>query len=182
MKNLSIARRYAKALLLIGQEDGKADAYGKELEIVAGVIKDSELGQVLSNPLYDTVARKNILNGLIKRLKLSKVMRAFLLLLFDKGRVGFIVPIAQFYNKLADEAKGVAQASLVSATVLSSETIKKIQSGLSRLAGKKVVLEVKQDLELIGGIVARIGDLVLDGSVKTQMMKMRESLKRGESV
>ncbi len=177
---MAIARRYAKALLLIGQEDGKAEAYGSELQIL--VDQDSSLGQVLTNPLHDASARKNILNNLIKKLKLSKAMRAFLLLLFDKGRIGFVAQISQFYNKLADEAKGIAQASLVSATELSSETIKKIQDGLSKMAGKKVVLEVRQDPELIGGIVARIGDLVLDGSVKTQMLKMRESLKRGESV
>lgn len=182
MKNLAIARRYAKALLLIGQEDGKTEAYGSELQILADLTRDSSLGQVLTNPLHDASARKKILNNLIKKLKLSKTMRAFLLLLFDKGRIGFVAQISQFYNKLADEAKGIAQASLVSATELSSETIKKIQTGLSKMAGKKVVLEVKQDPELIGGIVARIGDLVLDGSVKTQMLKMRESLKRGESV
>ena len=65
---------------------------------------------------------------------------------------------------------------------MSSETIEKIQSALSKRTGKDIILEVEQDPELIGGIVTRIGDLVLDGSVKTQLLNMRESLKRGESV
>jgi F-type H+-transporting ATPase subunit delta len=109
-------------------------------------------------------------------------MSSYLLLLFDKGRIGFLNNISEFYQKLADELKGIARASLVSAIELSSETVEKIRSALSKRTGKEVMLEVEQDPELIGGIVTRIGDLVLDGSVKTQLLSMRESLKRGESV
>ena len=109
-------------------------------------------------------------------------MTAFLLLLFDKGRIGFISDINDFYQKLADELKGVARASLVSATEISSGAIEKIRMTLSKKTGKDIVLEVEQDPGLIGGIVTRIGDLVLDGSIKTQLLNMRESFKRGESV
>jgi F-type H+-transporting ATPase subunit delta len=109
-------------------------------------------------------------------------MNSFLLLLFEKGRVGFLSNINDFYQKLADELKGVARASLVSAKELSSETVEKIRASLSKKTGKDIILEIDQDPSLIGGIVTRIGDLVLDGSVKTQLLNMRESLKRGESV
>ena len=105
-----------------------------------------------------------------------------MLLLFDKGRIGLLDAINDFYQKLVDELKGVAFASLVSAAELSSEAIEKIRESLSKVTGKEVKLEVKQDPDLIGGIVTRIGDLVLDGSVRTQLLNMRESLKRGESV
>jgi F-type H+-transporting ATPase subunit delta len=60
--------------------------------------------------------------------------------------------------------------------------LRKFVSALSKRTGKDIILEVEQDPELIGGIVTRIGDLVLDGSIKTQLLNMRESLKRGESV
>jgi F-type H+-transporting ATPase subunit delta len=86
-----------------------------------------------------------------------------------------------FFQKLADELKGVASASLVSATELSAEAVEKIRSALSKKTGKEIVLDVKQDPGLIGGIVTKIGDLVLDGSIKTQLLNMRESLKRGGS-
>jgi F-type H+-transporting ATPase subunit delta len=110
------------------------------------------------------------------------MMKSFLLLLFDKGRFGFIHTINDFYQKLADELKGVLRASLVSATKLSSETVEKIRTTLSTRTGKDIILEVDQDPGLIGGIVSRIGDLVLDGSIKTQLLNMRKSLKRGESI
>ena len=181
MKNLAIARRYAKALLLIGKEDGQAEHYRQELDGVARMLAEQkQLADTIANPLYNAGERRQVLQAVVKKLKLSKVMDSFLLLLFEKGRIGFIASINEFYQLLADEIKGVAQASLVSATELTAETIEKIRSALSRKTGKEVVLAVKHDPGLIGGVITRIGDLVLDGSVKTQLLNMRESLKRGE--
>ena len=183
MKNLAIARRYAKALLLIGKEDGQTDTYRKELGAFANLIEqEKSLQQVLVNPLYNADGRKKVLTSVMDNLNLSRAMTTFLLFLFDKGRIGFLGNINDFFQKFADELKGVARASLVSATELSSETVDKIRSALSKRTGKDIILEVEQDPSLIGGIVTRIGDLVLDGSIRTQLLNMKESLKRGESV
>ena len=183
MKNLAIARRYAKALLMIGKEDGQTETYKEELSGIAELIqREKALEQALANPLYDAAGRRKVLVAVIDKMNLSTVMNSFLLLVFEKGRVGFIGSINDFYQKLADELKGVARASLVSATELSSEAVDKIRASLSKRTGKDIILEIEQDPTLIGGIVTRIGDLVLDGSIKTQLLNMRESLKRGESV
>ena len=182
MKNLAIARRYAKALLLIGKEDGQTDQYRQELEGVANLMtQNRDLADTIANPLYSAEDRQKIFQTIIEKLNLSKAMSSFLMLLFDKGRVSFIVSINDFFQKLADELKGVARASLVSANKLPADTIDKIRAALSKRTGKEIVLEVEEDPGLIGGIVTRIGDLVLDGSIKTQLLNMRESLKRGES-
>jgi F-type H+-transporting ATPase subunit delta len=181
VKNLAIARRYAKALLLIGKEDGQTDRYRQELEGVANLMtQHKQLADTIANPLYNAEERKRVFQGIIAKMDLSKAMSSFLMLLFEKGRVSFIVSINDFFQMLADELKGVAKASLVSATKLSAEAIEKIRTALSKKTGKEIVLEVEQDPGLIGGIVTRIGDLVLDGSIKTQLLNMRESLKRGE--
>lgn len=183
MKNLTIARRYAKALLIIGKEDGQAEAYGKELDGFAKLMaKEKELEQAICNPIYGASGRKNVLEAVIGKVGISKIVASFLLLLFDKGRFEFISDINEFYQKLADELKGVLRASLVSASELSSETVEKIRATLSKRTGKDIILQVEQDPSLIGGIVSRIGDLVLDGSIKSQLLNMRESLKRGESI
>ncbi|UCG08627.1 MAG: ATP synthase F1 subunit delta [Desulfobacterales bacterium] len=183
MKNLTIARRYAKALLLIGKEDDQVEAYREELQRFANLLdQETELYQAVTNPLYDAAGRRLLLQALIEKLGLSKVMASYLMLLFDKGRMGYIGDITNFYRKLADELKGIARASLVSAAALPSETIEKIRTGLSQKTGKNVILEVEQDPSLIGGIVTKIGDLVLDGSIKTQLANIRESLRRGEGI
>ena len=183
MKNIAISRRYAKALLLIGNEDGLTEKYREELGAVAKLLdRETELIQTICNPLFDFGQRKNVLQAVLEKLGMSKVMNAFLLLLFDKGRFGFLGSINEFYQKLADEIKGVAHASLISAVALSSEASEKIRSSLSKLTGKEIILDIEQDPSLIGGIVTKIGDLVLDGSIKTQLLNMKESFKKGESV
>jgi F-type H+-transporting ATPase subunit delta len=182
MKNLAIARRYAKALLLIGKEDGQTENYRQELADVATLLeREALLAGTISNPLYNSDERRKVVAAVIEKLKLSKVMSSFLMLLFEKGRIGFLSSINEFYQALADELKGVARASLVSATKLGDETIGKIRAALCKKTGKDIILEVEQDPGLIGGIVTRIGDLVLDGSIKTQLLNLKESLKRGES-
>lgn len=183
MKNLAIARRYAKALLLIGKEDDQVEAYREELDAFTGLMaREKELNQAITNPLYESSGRRKVLQTLIEKLGLSKVMTSYLMLLFDKGRMGYIVDINNFYQKLADELKGIARASLVSATELASDAVEKIRASLSQKTGKDIILEVEQDPSLIGGIVTKIGDLVLDGSIKTQLSNMRESLRRGEGI
>ena len=183
MKNLAIARRYAKALLIIGEEDGRAEAYRNELDGVARLLSEHKaLETAMTNPLYDVESRRNVLATTIQKLNLSELMRSFLLLLFDKGRIGFIDSINTYYHKLADELKGIARAELVSASPLSDASVDKIKKSLADMTGKDIVLNISQDSGLIGGVVAKIGDLVLDGSIKTQLMNMKESLKRGEQV
>jgi len=183
LKNLLVARRYAKALMLIGKEDGQAETYRQELNMFSGLIsQERNLEGAICNPLYSTADRKKVLKVIIERLKFSGVMTSFLLLLFDKGRIRFINNINEFYDNLVDELKGITRASLVSASDLSSETVDKIRASLVGMTGKEVILELKQDPELIGGIVTRIGDLVLDGSIKTQLLNMKKFLKRGERV
>jgi F-type H+-transporting ATPase subunit delta len=183
VKNLAISRRYAKALLLIGKEDDNAEKYKEELDGFANLVEnEADLEQAINNPLYDAKERRSVLKIIIEKLGLSKVVSSFLLLLFDKGRFGYVNEINEFYQKLADELKGISRASLISASELSSEAVNKIRASLAKMTGREVILDIQQDPGLIGGVVTKIGDLVLDGSIKTQLLNMRESLKRGESI
>lgn len=183
MKNLAVSRRYAKALILIGQEDGQAEAYNDELAAMVGLF-DSQEGfeAALVNPLIKKGDRKQLLEAVIDSTQVTDIMKSFLTLLFDKGRIGFLRDIASYYRDMADELNGVVKASVTSATELSDDAVNKIKESLSKKTGKTVVLNVEQDPSLIGGVVTKIGDLVLDGSVKTQLINMRETLKKGESV
>jgi len=183
VRGSAIARRYAKALILIGKEDGQAEKYREELdEFVVLLDKEKSLENAICNPLYTAKNRRNVLRAILEKTQFSRVMETFLLLLFDKGRIKFLRDIRDNYNKLADELKGILRANLMSATKLSSETFEQIKNALSKMTGKQILLEAEENPDLIGGVVAKIGDLVLDGSIKTQLQNMRESFKRGERV
>jgi F-type H+-transporting ATPase subunit delta len=104
----------------------------------------------------------------------------FFKLLLDRGRITAAADISLVYAGLLDEAKGITRAEVSSASPLSSEEVSGISEVLKKVAGQEVQVEVKEDPSLIGGVVAKIGDLVLDGSVKSQLQSLRESLRRGE--
>ena len=176
MRSSAIARRYAKALILIGREDGQAERYREELETIVGLLnREQMLEQAVTNPLYEAASRRNVLKAISEKLELSRVIKSFVLLMFDKGRIHYLRDVRTYYNVLADELKGIVRADLTTATELAEETLEQIRASLSKLTGKDVSLETKLDKSLIGGIVTRIGDLVLDGSIKTQLQNMRES-------
>ena len=183
MKDIAIARRYAKALLLIAREDGKAETYREELSGLAALLgTESGLAEAIANPVYAIAGRRDLLSVVVEKFSLSPVISSFVLLLFDKGRFVYLFSIDETYQKLVDELNGIAHAHVASAVSLSPEAVEKIKAALSELTGKEVILNLEKDPGLIGGIVTKIGDLVLDGSVRTQLQTMKESFKRGESV
>ena len=183
MKKLAVARRYAKALIVIGKDDGQAESYKNELGAFSNLVQtNSALAQAIMNPLYAREDRRQVLVSVIKKAGLSQIMSAFVVLLFDKGRIQFLDDINQAYSKLFDELKNIARARVFAATELSADALSKIQAGLGKMTGKEVIVEFNREPALIGGIITKIGDLVLDGSVRTQLRNLRESIKRGESV
>ena len=183
MISIRIPRRYAKALLAIGREDGQAETYKEELGAFVKLIEEQrELEQAITNPLYDDESRKNVLRAVVEKSGVSRVMASFLLLLFDKGRIQYLKDIYVLYEKLTDELANIVRADLVSAVELPEESIAKIQAALSEKTGKQVAMEARVDPALIGGVVTKIGDLVLDGSVRTQLLSLKESLQRSENI
>jgi len=176
-----IAKRYAKALLAIGRQDGSHETYGRELKEVAELLGQSpELEAVLANPAFDLNSRTQVLTTLLAKLKIGPMVKNFCRLLLDRGRMAHLRAISDLYARLLDEAQGITRAAVTTAVALKDAEIDRLAEALGEASGRKVKIEVKEDPGLIGGVVARIGDLVLDGSVRTQLMSLQESLKKGE--
>jgi F-type H+-transporting ATPase subunit delta len=176
----TISRRYAKALLSIGQEDGRYEDYGRNLQEFGALCGENrELFQVLSNQLFSVEDRKAILKAVLKKSGFSGTVENFLNLLVDKNRIGDIGDIADHYTRLTDEISKITRAEIVTAKPLKAAALKKVEKALAKLTSMTVRAEVREDASLVGGLVVKIGDLVLDGSVKAQLEGLRESLKRG---
>lgn len=180
MSTNAIARRYAKALVQLGAEEGGVDAFNAELNAFNKVLSSNPaLSSVFTNPAYGIEAKRGILSDLIAKLSLSRLMGNFLMLLLDRGRLTFLPQIEESYRTFADERSGVIRPTLTAALPLDVEQVEQIRAALAASSGKKVLLNVEVDPTLIGGVVTQIGDKVYDGSVKTQLAQIKDILQKG---
>jgi F-type H+-transporting ATPase subunit delta len=162
--NNTLARRYAKALVQIGSEDGLIDRFRDELTAVDRVF---------------TEQKKEIMKDLIAKVKCSELIGNFLLLLVDKNRVAFLDQIVHTYETLADEQSGIIRPLIKTAFALDAGQVSSIQSALEKKSGKKVIPQVTVDQSLLGGVVTQIGDTAFDSSVKTQLKRIQDILQKG---
>lgn len=177
MANEPVAKRYAQALFSLGEEKGQLDEYGQALAQVAELFAASqELRQVLLNPAIKLEERRGVLAALAKRAEWPALFRNFTMLLLDKDRLRYIDAIAEAFRRRLDAHQGRAQARVTSAVALDDEQIKTLKKRLDELTGMDVVMTTDVDDELIGGLVARVGSTVYDGSVRTHLQRMREAI------
>jgi F-type H+-transporting ATPase subunit delta len=107
-------------------------------------------------------------------------MTSFLNLLIEKKRADILPDIANELQVMVDKDQNISHGSIISAVELDQTLLDKIQATLEKLTGNKVILETQVDPSIIGGIIAKVGDLVLDGSIKTQLNGLKESIKGRE--
>ena len=179
MISQTIARRYAQALLSLGQEDGNFAQYGEDLAQFTKAMQIPELAESLSNPIYPKAVRRKVLDQVLAKMGLSKIATNFLGLLQDKGRISHVGAINDRYQQLVDEVNNIKRATVTAAGPLSKAIQDKIKATLEEMTGKSIVLTAVANPDIIGGVVAQVGDLTLDGSVKTQLKNLKESLIKG---
>jgi len=173
----SVARRYARAMFEVAAAQGKATEFGGQIDAVAGVFQSAaELRQALSNPVFKEGEKRRILEAVLAQAAVAGPVRSFLLLLLDRGRFGSLPAIARAYREMADEHAGQVRATITSASPLDTLSLDRLRQALEKRMGKKVLVETAVDPDLIGGVVARVGDLVLDGSVRARLGELREKL------
>ena len=180
MKQIILARRYAKALFAVGKEDGKFEEYSEALRGVAQLYTDTDLADSLTNPLYPMDVREKVMEGVVASIGVDKVVANFLNLLVEKKRADVLPDIADEYQIMVDEEKNVSHGTVVSAVELSKELQAKVQETLEKITGKKVELTASVDPSIVGGIIAKVGDLELNGSIKTQLASLKDSIKGRE--
>ncbi len=180
MKNQVIAKRYSRALFNLAAEGNAIEQYGTELDGFNQVLKAlPDFENILRNPLYAEAVKKDLFQKVSAQLGLSPIVSSFLNLLVEKKRIQHLPEITDYYHRLIDEHSNISRAKVKAAVKLSAAEIEKIAAALEKKIGKKIVVEFELDPSLLGGIFAQIGDFVLDGSVRRQLLNFKESLKRG---
>ncbi len=170
------ARRYAKALVEIADSGGTLDETGEELAALAEATENPELRRVLMNPRFSRSVRGEIIDKILESMGAGELVRKFAQLVARKDRIADLPGIAERYRALADEMRGRVRAQVRTAYELPAAAQEELRRKLSEMSGKDVILEVEKDETLIGGLVCRMGGVVMDGSVRNQLKNLRENL------
>jgi len=173
----SVARRYARALFELALEADRTDKVERDLEgFVAGIHKVPELWRSLTNPGFSRDERREVLDRLLPHFSLETTTSNFLRLLIDKGRVDHLDAISREYRGLNDIHQLRVRAKVRSAMALEDTELTRLTDLLQQVTGRTVLLEHRVDDNLIGGMVTEVGGLVFDGSLRTQLRRIRERL------
>lgn len=178
MLNQAVARRYARALFDLAEEKGVIDQVDQEFALVVDTVRENP---ELQSVMEDLVIPPEVKQDLVRKLFSDKVLQLvmnFLLLTIQKRREVYLPKIYDEYSRLANEVRGIVEVEVLSAVPLADSTLKSLEASLATRLGKRVQCQAKVAPELIGGLVVRVGDEVLDGSVKTRLERMRERLLR----
>lgn len=175
MSHEAVARRYGKAIFDLAQGAGDAAAVSRELLSFAEAYESSrELRAALGNPLVDVQARDALLADLFGRLGLSPLAQNAIRFVVQKRRTEALPAIAAELARSVDEASGVLRADVTSASPLEAGYLDRLRGELEKRYGRKVALTTSVDPSLIAGIVTRVGDTVIDGSLRARLQSFRE--------
>lgn len=171
-----IVRRYAAALFAAASKSDAVDQVESDLGLVSLTVGSSPaLWEAITSPIVPPQKKRAIFEDLFQG-KVHEITLLYLRLLVDKRREEAITRTEEEYVLLANEARGIVEAEATTATPLDEVQQGQLASKLSATTGKQIRLECKVDPTVIGGVLVRIGDRVIDGSVKGQLAAIRETL------
>jgi F-type H+-transporting ATPase subunit delta len=180
MRGGTAAYRYAKALFGLAQDEHRYREVRSEIERLKGLFDESrELHEALLTPLHPAAERKSALSEIAKRVGVSPLVQNFLSYLIDQRRLIDFGGIVEAYAELSDTAEGLLTAEVIAASPLDDRRKDRLRRALSERTGQEVRLQIEVDPKLIGGAIAKIGDLVFDGSLRTQLGQLRANLTKG---
>jgi F-type H+-transporting ATPase subunit delta len=176
-----VAQRYARAIhgLADGDAARAARLLGEFDTLTEEILASDDLRRCLLTPLFPRTERHAVVGELCNRLGLSAEIRATSLVLVAENRMRLLAEIRDQLRELVDRMAGRVEAQVVSARPLDGAQQEQLRQVLARRVGAQVTLRLREDPQLIGGLVVRLGDLLLDGSVRTQLENLGASLRKG---
>lgn len=178
MADGSLARRYARALIGLGDDQADRDRLVTDLNTLSEVLDtgDGALRAALVNPGIPVDERRGVLDAVLARVDVHTYVKNFVRLLLDKNRFTVLPEILDEAIAMADDLSGRIRAVVTTARKLDQDTMRTIQKALSSASGKHVIARFRTNPRLIGGMVAKVGDTVYDASVRTRLMDIHQVL------
>jgi len=177
MESGSISKRYARALLDLARESDISDSVLKELTSFEKLLQESvQLHSVMTNPSFTADERVAVLKDLFGTVKVSDLTRRFVLYVAKKRRMGIFTDILKECQKLSDQLNGIVRVTVTSAVPISGDTEKNLVDQIQEMVGRTVIISKTIDPLVLGGLVTRVDGLVIDGSIATQLTRMKTAL------
>ena len=177
MPSRASAARYARALFDVALKESDPVQIERDLTSFAELMSQhAELHNALTNPAIPASAKHQLVDTFGGRLKMAAPAHKLLLLLADRDRLAVIPDLLDVYRERLREHQQVVRAEVTTAAPLSGDRLAQLQKKLAEITGRKVDMKTNVDPSIIGGVVTRIGSTVYDGSIATQLAKLREKL------
>lgn len=175
MRHVALSRRYARALAELAGSSSEAEKLAGELAAFAEAMTQSpELTEVISNPVF-RAEREGVVVAVAGHLNLGELARRSLRYLIARGRLSILPAIAPSLTALLEESSGKVRAEVRAPKALSPDRVQRIRAALERITGRLVTVEQKLDPTILGGVVARVGSVVYDGSLRSRLAHFRSS-------
>ena len=174
----SVTSTYARAFAdVVIEKRFSPDKTIEEIKSLASLVTSNrELRVVWETPSIPSEQKVRVLDGIVQRLGVSPVVRNFVAVLIDHGRIQFLDAIVRQFEQNLNERLGFAEAEVTSARDLSDEERRRIESQVTQLTGKKVRARYLRDATILGGAIVKVGSTIYDGSVAGQLERIREQL------
>ena len=171
-----IANRYAEALFQLSEEENITKEIYNELHDVVEVIKNNkELDNVLKSPLVAKNEKTQLIEALFNN-KINNDLKNFLKILVEKGRISSLKSIELTFKELLNDKHNIIEGTVISAIALTEKQVKELEEKLSKKYNKNVTLENEVDESILGGVLVRLGNTQIDGSVKTRLDNIKDQL------
>lgn len=174
MAKAPTARRYAQALFAIAQEKGSTEAWLTDLRELTDALEESTVKTFMSTPRVRTEDKLGVVAQLTEGR--DPMIANLVGLLVSRQGVGLLGRVTNEYGELLNVMLGRIRAEVTTATPLSTAQEKRLRDSLGASLGKDVILETRQDSNIIGGVLVRVGDQIIDGSVRTKLASLRQRL------
>ncbi|MCR6516394.1 MAG: F0F1 ATP synthase subunit delta [Clostridium sp.] len=173
-------RRYAKALYEVAEEKGKVEEYLRDLREICDLIdSNEELKKLVDYPQVSTKKKKKIMIKLLKG-QIDEELLSFILILIEKGRIHYIREKLNQMELIHLEKQNIVTALVKSVIPLSEDQSSKLKANLEKKFNKNVILEYEIDKSILGGLYVRVGNEVIDGSIKSKLEEMKSLILKSE--
>jgi F-type H+-transporting ATPase subunit delta len=172
------ARRYAEAAFEIATRDGTVDAWRAELDAAAAIVADERVERMLGNPAVPLETRFEMAEATFGKVVSPGVLNLIHLML-RRGQIHELPRIAAEFRRLDNASKGITIATAISAAPLTPDEVRAVTERLEQSTGGRVELDLQVDPSLLGGLVVRVGDGLIDGSVRGRLERLRNQLVSG---